>query len=85
MNACALSEELWGQLHLSIGFESLLAEIEKRCVILPISSVRLLELPQDCPKDPADRIIAATALVEGLPLVTADREIRRSQVLHTIW
>ena len=81
---------LWrkGRFRLSISFESFLAEIEKRCVILPISSracVPLLELPQDYPKDPADRIIAATALVEGLPLVTADREIRRSQVLNTIW
>jgi len=37
------------------------------------------------PKDPADRIIGATALVEGLSLLTADREIRRSNALRTIW
>jgi predicted nucleic acid-binding protein len=38
-----------------------------------------LGLPAAYPKDPADRIIAATAMVEGLPLLTADREIRRSR------
>jgi PIN domain nuclease of toxin-antitoxin system len=34
---------------------------------------------------PADRIIAATALVEDIPLLTADREIRRSRAVPTIW
>ena len=33
----------------------------------------------------ADRIIGATALVEGLPLLTADSEIRRAGVFQTIW
>jgi PIN domain nuclease of toxin-antitoxin system len=42
-------------------------------------------LPASYPEDPADRIIGATALVEGLPLLTADREIRRSKAVQTIW
>jgi PIN domain nuclease of toxin-antitoxin system len=42
-------------------------------------------LQQTYPKDAADRIIGATALVEGLPLLAADRAIRRSRALHTIW
>ena len=46
--------------------------------------VRALELPAAYPKDPTDRIIGATALIEGMPLLTADREIRRSRALHTI-
>jgi PIN domain nuclease of toxin-antitoxin system len=46
---------------------------------------RAVGLPLSFPKDPADRIIAATALVEGLCLLTADREIRRSRVVQTIW
>ena len=37
------------------------------------------------PKDPADRIITATALVEGMSLLTADGAIRRSKAFHTIW
>src|SRR5580700_1901199 len=44
-----------------------------------------MELPPSYPKDPADRIIGATALVEGLSLLTADREIRRSRAVQTIW
>jgi len=47
--------------------------------------VRAVGLPAVYPKDPADRIIAATALVEGVPLVTADEEIRRSKTLRTVW
>ena len=77
-----------GRIRLNISLESFLHEIEARFIILPISGracVRALGLPAAYPKDPADRIIAATALVEGLPLLTADREIRRSRALRTIW
>jgi PIN domain nuclease of toxin-antitoxin system len=37
------------------------------------------------PSDPADRLIVATALGKGIPLVTADDEIRRSKAVTTIW
>jgi PIN domain nuclease of toxin-antitoxin system len=76
------------RLRLNISLESFLGEVEARFVVLPISGracVRALGLPAAYPKDPADRIIAATALVEGLSLLTADREIRRSRALRTIW
>jgi PIN domain nuclease of toxin-antitoxin system len=43
------------------------------------------QLPEHFPGDPMDRIIAATALTEGLSLVTADERIRRSGVVKTIW
>jgi PIN domain nuclease of toxin-antitoxin system len=77
-----------GRLHLNIALESFLEEVELRFVVLPISSracARTTELPTTYPRDLADRIIAATALVEGLTLLTADREIRRSKVVPTIW
>jgi PIN domain nuclease of toxin-antitoxin system len=77
-----------GRIRLDISLESFLREVEARFVVLPIrgrACARVLGLPAMYPKDPADRIIAATALVEGLPLLTADREIRRSRALHTIW
>jgi predicted nucleic acid-binding protein len=32
-----------------------------------------------------DRIIGATAIVEGLPLVTADLQIQKCDALKTIW
>jgi predicted nucleic acid-binding protein len=71
-----------------ISLESLLEEVEDRFIVLPTSGracVRAIGLPAPYPKDPADRIIGATALVEGLSLLTADREIRRSSALQTIW
>jgi PIN domain nuclease of toxin-antitoxin system len=76
------------RIHLDISLESFLSEVEARFVVLPITGracVRAIGLPAAYPKDPADRIIGATALVEGLSLLTADREIRRSKALHTIW
>lgn len=77
-----------GGIRLDISLESFLQEVEARLVVLPITGrvcVRAIGLPASYPKDPADRIIGATALTEGMPLLTADREIRRSKALHTIW
>jgi PIN domain nuclease of toxin-antitoxin system len=77
-----------GRLRLNVSLESFLNEVEARFVVLPISGracVCAFGLPEKYPKDPADRIIGATALVEGLPLLTADREIRRSRAIQTIW
>ena len=77
-----------GRILLGLSLESILQEIEARFVVLPISSracARAMGFPATYPKDPADRIIGATALVEGLSLITADREIRRSKLVRTIW
>jgi PIN domain nuclease of toxin-antitoxin system len=77
-----------GRVQLDISLESFLREVEARFIVLPISGracVLALGLPPTYPNDPADRIIGATALAEGLPLLTADREIRRSKALRTIW
>ena len=77
-----------GRIQLGISLESFLQEIEARFVVLPITGracARAIGFPASYPKDPADRIIGATALVEGLSLITADREIRRSRLVPTIW
>lgn len=37
------------------------------------------------PRDPADRMIAATAWSEGCPLVTADAALRAARLVETIW
>ncbi|MGA8221315.1 MAG: type II toxin-antitoxin system VapC family toxin [Candidatus Acidiferrales bacterium] len=77
-----------GRLHLDISLESFLQEVESRFVVLPITGracARAIAFPPSYPQDPADRIIGATALVEGLSLLTADREIRRSNTVQTIW
>jgi PIN domain nuclease of toxin-antitoxin system len=70
------------------SLEAFLTDVEGRFIVLPISGricVRSSLLPRCYPKDPADRIIGATALSEGLSLITADREIRNSRVVPTIW
>lgn len=43
------------------------------------------QFPDDFSRDPADRLIAATARAEGMALVTRDERIRRSTLLKTIW
>ena len=76
------------RIRLNISLESFLQEVEARFVVLPISGracARAMGLPTSYRKDPADRIIGATALVESLALITADREILHSKVVNTIW
>ena len=75
------------RLFINISLESFLYD-EQRFVVLPITRpvcVQTLALPPDYPKDPADRIIGATAIVEGMSLLTADREIRKCRAVPTIW
>lgn len=57
----------------------------KRCAayveVLPITeaiAVRSVQFPKSYPADPQDRIIGATALVEGRRLLTQDRLIVKS-------
>jgi PIN domain nuclease of toxin-antitoxin system len=61
---------------------------QSRFTVYPLTSTIALaaaQLPASFPSDPFDRIIAATAIVERVPLLTADRNIRRYRALHTIW
>jgi PIN domain nuclease of toxin-antitoxin system len=56
--------------------------------VLPITieiAAATAHLPPDFPSDPMDRIIAATARAENLPLVTADERILSCPLLKTIW
>lgn len=76
------------EIGLAGSLESFLSEVERRFVVLPITGrvcASAYSLPAGYPKDPGDRIIGATALVEGLTLVTADAQIRKSRAIPTIW
>jgi len=71
-----------------ISLETFLFELEQRFVLLPITRevcMRTLSFPTNYPKDPADRIIGATAVAHGLALVTADQAIRNSIGVPTVW
>ena len=77
-----------GRIRLGMSPESFLLEVEAQFVVLPVSAracARTLTLPVSYPRDPADRVIGATALVEGMALVTADAEIRRARAVRTVW
>jgi len=44
-----------------------------------------VNLPEEINQDPADRIICATAIRTNTPLITADKELRKSNIVRTIW
>jgi PIN domain nuclease of toxin-antitoxin system len=77
-----------GRIHLTPDLETFLSDVELRFTTLPITANiarQAVELPESYPKDPVDRVIGATALIEDLPLITADKEIRKSGTVPTIW
>ena len=52
--------------------------------LLPRVSIRAVQLSWSH-ADPADRLIAATALVHDAPLVTADERIREAGIVRCVW
>jgi PIN domain nuclease of toxin-antitoxin system len=77
-----------GRIDLKASLETFLSMVEEKFVVLPITGricALTTGLPATYPRDPADRIIGATALDRGLLLITADSEIQRSKALRTIW
>jgi PIN domain nuclease of toxin-antitoxin system len=72
----------------NLPIKELIKEMAANFVILPLTpeiAIAAANMPDGFPRDPFDRIIAATALVHGTPLVTADGPIRRSGAVATIW
>ena len=68
--------------------DAFLQEITSRTAVRPITikiAALATQMPPDYSSDPCDRLIGATALAEGIPLVTKDRGIRRSKAVTTIW
>ena len=65
-----------------------LQAVEARFRVLPVTSAiaaRAVEFLPNFPRDPADRIIAATAIVHQMPLVTRDIRIHASKEVECIW
>ena len=79
---------IYGRIHLDPDLETFLSDVERRFTVLTITG-RIAEqaflLPPSYPKDRADRVIGATALIEDLSLITADKNIRKSRAVPTIW
>ena len=41
--------------------------------------------PDEINQDPADRIICATSIIMNSKLITADKNLRKSKIVNTIW
>ena len=68
--------------------DAFIEEITSRTAIRPITAKiagLANQLPATYSTDPCDRLIGATALAEGLALVTKDRTIRGCKQIKTIW
>ena len=68
--------------------EAYLEEVSSRVAVLPITTkvAALANLfSTDYSSDPCDRIIGATALAEGIALVTKDGKIRNCKQIQTVW
>jgi PIN domain nuclease of toxin-antitoxin system len=92
ISAMTLWELAWlatnGRLDISGTAEAFVEEIATRMVVRPITpeiAVLATQFPSSYPSDPCDRLIGATALAEGIALVTKDRAIRSSKQIKTIW
>lgn len=71
-----------------LPLEQALSRLVEDIHVLPVTlevAALTTYFPPDFPSDPMDRIIAATARAEGIPLVTADERIRNCRLLKTIW
>ena len=76
------------RIQLTTSLESFLREVEARFIVLPLTGMiarRSVQFTERYPNDPADRIIGATALIEGIPLITKDEKIRHSKEVPSIW
>jgi PIN domain nuclease of toxin-antitoxin system len=72
----------------TLSVESFVRQCASKMTVLPITpeiAARAVSLPDSYPKDPQDRLIGATALVEGIELVSHDRLIRKSGIVPVLW
>lgn len=92
ISAITLWELAWlathGRLQPTGTVEAYLDEVSSRVAVRPITTkVAALanQFPADYSNDPCDRLIGATALAEGIVLVTKDTKIRGYKQLQTLW
>jgi PIN domain nuclease of toxin-antitoxin system len=69
------------------SFINLVLQANKTTVqpITPQIATLAVELAAEISSDPADRLIAATALAEQVQLLTADSNLRATSLISTMW
>jgi len=92
ISAITLWELAWlashGRLDVLGTVDAFVRRISSRTAIRPITAeiaVLASQFPATYPGDPCDRLIGATALAEGMALVTKDRGIQGYKRIRTIW
>jgi PIN domain nuclease of toxin-antitoxin system len=78
----------YGRVRVKTSLLDFLRAVERNFTIFPVTAEiaeRGVSLSTKYPKDPADRIIGATALVHGLKLVTKDELIGASGEVPVVW
>ena len=78
-----------GKLDLGISIDDFARRIERSAIVELVAVdtatwLRSIELTWEH-RDPADRVIVATALMRGVPLLTADETIHRFGGVECIW
>lgn len=76
------------RLELFVPCDDFLAELEKDFEVLPVDRqvvIHAAHLRDPFPKDPMDKLIAATALANDLILITADGSIRGANACKVLW
>ena len=77
-----------GRLQTTGTVEGTIRQFVEEIEVLPLTvevAIATSHFSLDSLPDPMDRIIAATARAEGIPLVTADERIQACPLVKTIW
>ena len=77
-----------GRVEVQTSLTDFLEELERNFRVLPVTGAiarRVMGFSLAYPKDPVDRVVGATALVHGSPLVTKDEAIRDSGEVDCVW
>ena len=92
ISAITLWEATWLVTHGRVDFagtaEAFLEEISSRTAVIGITpriAIIANQFPATYSKDPCDRLIGASAVAEGIALITKDRMIRECKQIRTIW
>lgn len=91
ISAISLWEIAWlaenKRIEIDVSVDSFVKKCASYVEVLPITpeiAVRSVRFPKSYPSDPQDRIIGATAIVEGVRLLTHDKAIEKSGLVPLV-